>query len=110
MNEAWRTSVLSYPKKTILAFCHSVEQQRLHFGLHGQSLSTGIMDLFLLKIHRGCNPCEGAVGIIQLVWGYIRRVTCSSALLSERREGNEKDRHNIPVSFSAMGLNSSGLR
>lgn len=93
MNEAWRTSVLSYPKKTILAFCHSVEQQRLHFGLHGQSLSTGIMDLFLLKIHRGCNPCEGAVGIIQLVWGYIRRVTSDTEryLVSEEKEMRRTD-------------------
>lgn len=58
---------VSYPEEAILAFCHRLKQEGLHFRLQGQSLSIGVMNHFLLKIHRWCNSWGGS----QLIQGYI---------------------------------------
>lgn len=48
-----------YPKKAVAAFCHGVQQQRLHAGLQNQSLSVWVVDHVLFQIHRRCDPCKG---------------------------------------------------
>lgn len=52
----------SHPEEAILAFCHGVHLQRLHFGLECYSLSIGIMERLLLNVCRGCNTCKDATG------------------------------------------------
>lgn len=47
-----------YPEKAVAAFCHGVQQQRLHAGLQNQSLPVWVVDHILFQIHRRCDPCK----------------------------------------------------